>query len=90
MLIICVVSFSTQGYLIYLKKRLQDGPSPLSFNRDDLLSLFGNIEHICEFNSSLLSHLEDCGLDPVKIASCFVDKSAGFHVYTQYCTNYPK
>lgn len=62
-----------------------------SFISDDqLCNLFGNIEDIFRFNSSFLSQLEDCGMNPGGIAKCFVNQSEGFDVYTQYCTNYPR
>uniref|UniRef100_I3MGC8 Pleckstrin homology and RhoGEF domain containing G1 n=1 Tax=Ictidomys tridecemlineatus TaxID=43179 RepID=I3MGC8_ICTTR len=38
----------------------------------------------------LLQDLENCENDPVAIAECFVSKSEEFHIYTQYCTNYPR
>ncbi|XP_051947856.1 pleckstrin homology domain-containing family G member 1 isoform X3 [Xyrauchen texanus] len=53
-------------------------------------SLFGNIRDIYHFNSDLLHDLEKCNADPVAIAKCFVAKSEDFHIYTQYCTNYPR
>nr|XP_055044284.1 pleckstrin homology domain-containing family G member 1 isoform X1 [Misgurnus anguillicaudatus] len=53
-------------------------------------SLFGNIRDIYRFNSDLLHDLKKCNADPVAIAKCFVAKSEDFHIYTQYCTNYPR
>eukprot|EP00062_Callorhinchus_milii_P009697 gi/632953780/ref/XP_007892610.1/ PREDICTED: pleckstrin homology domain-containing family G member 1 isoform X2 [Callorhinchus milii] len=53
-------------------------------------ALFGNIRDIYHFNSELLQDLENCDSDPVAIAECFVAKSEEFHIYTQYCTNYPR
>lgn len=53
-------------------------------------SLFGNIRDIYRFNSELLRDLEKCNANPVAIAKCFVAKSEDFHIYTQYCTNYPR
>ncbi|KTF96538.1 hypothetical protein cypCar_00038240, partial [Cyprinus carpio] len=50
-------------------------------------SLFGNISEIYRFNSDLLHDLEKCNANPVAIAKCF---SEDFHIYTQYCTNYPR
>ncbi|XP_026142435.1 pleckstrin homology domain-containing family G member 3 isoform X4 [Carassius auratus] len=61
----------------------------LPINPEHVCSLFGNIEHIYEFNSELLQSLDMCASDPVAIARCFVDKSEYFEIYTQYCTNYP-
>ncbi|XP_073683583.1 pleckstrin homology domain-containing family G member 3-like [Garra rufa] len=61
----------------------------LAIKPEQVCSLFGNIEHIYEFNSELLQSLDMCANDPVAIAHCFVDKSEYFEIYTQYCTNYP-
>ncbi|KAK2879210.1 hypothetical protein Q8A67_020001 [Cirrhinus molitorella] len=61
----------------------------LPIKPEQVCSLFGNIEHIYEFNSELLQSLDMCANDPVAIARCFVDKSEYFEIYTQYCTNYP-
>ncbi|KAK7153455.1 hypothetical protein R3I93_011387 [Phoxinus phoxinus] len=61
----------------------------LPIKPEQVCSLFGNIEHIYEFNSELLQLLDMCASDPVAIARCFVDKSNYFQIYTQYCTNYP-
>ncbi|XP_046400148.1 uncharacterized protein LOC124166600 [Ischnura elegans] len=55
-----------------------------------LKDLFGNIEDIFMFNSEFLCQLEQCGLDPVKVAKTFVKNNAGFSIYTDYCTNYPR
>ncbi|XP_060749572.1 pleckstrin homology domain-containing family G member 1 isoform X1 [Tachysurus vachellii] len=57
---------------------------------EDRNSLFGNIQEIYCFNRHLLYDLEKCNADPVAIAHCFVAKSEEFHIYTQYCTNYPR
>ncbi|XP_060793787.1 pleckstrin homology domain-containing family G member 1 isoform X2 [Neoarius graeffei] len=57
---------------------------------EDRNSLFGNIREIYCFNRDLLHDLEKCNADPVAIAQCFVVKSEEFHIYTQYCTNYPR
>ncbi|XP_074593327.1 uncharacterized protein LOC141849056 isoform X3 [Brevipalpus obovatus] len=83
-----------EGYLIYFKnlpQSQQENMDKRSFISDDqLCNLFGNIEDIFRFNSSFLSQLEDCGMNPGGIAKCFVNHSKGFDVYTQYCTNYPR
>uniref|UniRef100_W5KU25 Pleckstrin homology and RhoGEF domain containing G1 n=1 Tax=Astyanax mexicanus TaxID=7994 RepID=W5KU25_ASTMX len=57
---------------------------------EDRNSLFGNIREIYGFNRDLLHDLEKCNANPVAIAECFVAKSEEFHIYTQYCTNYPR
>ncbi|KAM9703461.1 pleckstrin homology domain-containing family G member 1 isoform 2-T2 [Menidia menidia] len=64
--------------------------SRLSLSSEDKDSLFGNIRDIYIFNRNLLYDLEKCNSDPVAIAECFVSKSEEFHIYTQYCTNYPR
>ncbi|XP_077139169.1 pleckstrin homology domain-containing family G member 1 isoform X3 [Ranitomeya variabilis] len=62
----------------------------LSLGAEERSALFGNIHDIYNFNSELLQELENCDNDPVAIAECFVSKSEEFHIYTQYCTNYPR
>ncbi|XP_070782030.1 pleckstrin homology domain-containing family G member 1 [Enoplosus armatus] len=62
----------------------------LALSSEDKGSLFGNIRDIYHFNRDLLHDLEKCNADPVAIAECFVSKSEEFHIYTQYCTNYPR
>ncbi|XP_023779143.1 pleckstrin homology domain-containing family G member 1 [Cyanistes caeruleus] len=62
----------------------------LSLGTEEQSALFGNIQDIYHFNSELLQDLENCENDPVAIADCFVSKSEDFHIYTQYCTNYPR
>ncbi|XP_044024823.1 pleckstrin homology domain-containing family G member 1 isoform X2 [Siniperca chuatsi] len=64
--------------------------SRLALSSEDKGSLFGNIQDIYHFNRDLLHDLEKCNSDPVAIAECFVSKSEEFHIYTQYCTNYPR
>ncbi|XP_014460976.1 pleckstrin homology domain-containing family G member 1 isoform X1 [Alligator mississippiensis] len=64
--------------------------SKLSLGTEERSALFGNIRDIYHFNSELLQDLENCENDPVAIAECFVSKSEDFHIYTQYCTNYPR
>nr|XP_034964656.1 pleckstrin homology domain-containing family G member 1 isoform X4 [Zootoca vivipara] len=64
--------------------------SKLSLGMEERSALFGNIKDIYHFNSELLQDLENCENDPVAIAECFVSKSEEFHIYTQYCTNYPR
>ncbi|NXY82132.1 PKHG1 protein, partial [Alcedo cyanopectus] len=64
--------------------------SKLSLGPEERSALFGNIQDIYHFNSELLQDLENCENDPVAIADCFVSKSEDFHIYTQYCTNYPR
>ncbi|XP_054991899.1 pleckstrin homology domain-containing family G member 1 isoform X2 [Sorex araneus] len=65
------------------------GQTKLPLGMEERSALFGNIQDIYHFNSELLQDLENCENDPVAIAECFVSKSEEFHIYTQYCTNYP-
>lgn len=61
----------------------------LPMRPEQVSALFGNIEDIYELNSQLLQDLDSCSEDPVAVASCFVEKSHYFDIYTQYCNNYP-
>ncbi|XP_058809718.1 uncharacterized protein LOC131674914 [Phymastichus coffea] len=74
-----------QGYLIIWR----NDPTSL-IGEHELNGLFSNIEDIYEFNSNFLSALDASGLDPVAVANNFVEHNAGFKVYTEYCTNYPR
>ncbi|XP_011281570.3 pleckstrin homology domain-containing family G member 3 isoform X10 [Felis catus] len=56
---------------------------------EQVSALFGNIENIYALNSQLLRDLDGCNSDPVAVASCFVERSQEFDIYTQYCNNYP-
>ncbi|KAL1789687.1 pleckstrin-likey domain-containing family G member 3 isoform X2 [Sigmodon hispidus] len=56
---------------------------------EQVSALFGNIESIYALNSQLLRDLDSCNSDPVAVASCFVERSQDFDIYTQYCNNYP-
>lgn len=73
-----------QGYLDFWRCQTD---SPLAPYLD---ALFGNLEDVYRFNAGLLSHLERSGLDPVRVARCFVNHNHGFAIYTEYCTNYPR
>ncbi|KAL1124326.1 hypothetical protein AAG570_002094, partial [Ranatra chinensis] len=42
------------------------------------------------FYRTFLRELEQCGLDPVKVARVFVKNNSGFSIYTEYCTSYPR
>ena len=66
-------------------KCLQD-----SISGEQIANLFGNLSDIYQFNSAFLDQLLQCEFEPVQIAQCFVANADGFHVYSQYCTNYPK
>ncbi|CAG2105283.1 unnamed protein product [Medioppia subpectinata] len=73
------------GYLQHMKTFDES-----KITAEEILNLFSNIEDIYLFNSDFLSQLEECGLNPVSIANCFITKSLGFDIYTHYCTNYPR
>ncbi|XP_014214954.1 uncharacterized protein LOC106644103 [Copidosoma floridanum] len=74
-----------QGYLVCWRE------DPSSLIRDcELGGLFSNIEDIFEFNRNFLSALDNNGLDPIRVANTFIEHNAGFEVYTEYCTNYPR
>ncbi|KAH8401194.1 hypothetical protein KR009_003565, partial [Drosophila setifemur] len=72
-----------KGYLLDWKERA-------CLRVDELQILFANIEEIYEFNSILLQRLVNSGMDPGRIARCFIDLWDGFDVYTTYCTSYPE
>ncbi|CAH1388789.1 unnamed protein product [Nezara viridula] len=72
----------------YLEQLSNSEDSPVS--EDQLEDLFGNLRQIYSFNSTFLKELQECGLDPVRIARVFVKNNSGFSVYTDYCTNYPR
>ncbi|XP_037675344.1 pleckstrin homology domain-containing family G member 1 isoform X2 [Choloepus didactylus] len=74
-----------EDYLDCIRNQTQ-----LPLGAEERAALFGNIQDIYHFNSELLHDLENCENDPVAIAECFVSKSEEFHIYTQYCTNYPR
>lgn len=77
-----------QGYLNVLRGRPAGPDCPLGAAQLD--ALFGNIQDVYRFNANFLRQLEQCDLDPVRVARCFVRNNAGFSVYTEYCTNYPR
>ncbi|XP_067630317.1 uncharacterized protein GEFmeso isoform X2 [Eurosta solidaginis] len=72
-----------RGYLSDWKERA-------CLRYDELKILFSNIEEIYEFNSTLLKQLINSGMEPGKIAKCFIDLRERFDVYTTYCTSYPE
>ncbi|KAK0173907.1 hypothetical protein PV328_007044 [Microctonus aethiopoides] len=74
-----------QGYLIFWR----DDPAGL-LQQLQLIHLFSNIEDIFRFNREFLKEIEACGLNPVMVANTFTKHNAGFKVYTEYCTNYPR
>ncbi|XP_018012432.1 uncharacterized protein LOC108669569 isoform X2 [Hyalella azteca] len=74
-----------QGYLEPWLRSEDRGVSPLQATE-----LFSNLTEIYDFNRLLLRELESCGVDPVLLARIFVRNNAGFSIYTQYCTHYPR
>ncbi|KAA0202417.1 hypothetical protein HAZT_HAZT009409 [Hyalella azteca] len=73
------------GYLEPWLRSEDRGVSPLQATE-----LFSNLTEIYDFNRLLLRELESCGVDPVLLARIFVRNNAGFSIYTQYCTHYPR
>ncbi|XP_055529721.1 uncharacterized protein LOC129721311 isoform X2 [Wyeomyia smithii] len=73
-----------------IKGYLQDWKERACLKVDELDILFSNIQEIWEFNSRLLSRLDETKGDPVKISGCFIDLHENFHCYTTYCTRYPE
>ncbi|KAH8254348.1 hypothetical protein KR032_009652, partial [Drosophila birchii] len=73
-----------------IKGYLNDWKERACLRVDELQILFANIEEIYEFNSMLLQRLVNTGLEPGRIARCFIDLRDGFDVYTTYCTSYPQ
>lgn len=51
---------------------------------DELKILFGNIQDVYDFNVILLAELEQSGMEPLKIAKCFIKLQDKFDAYTQY------
>ncbi|KAF2361599.1 Dbl (DH) domain [Trinorchestia longiramus] len=74
-----------QGYLEPWLRGEDSGVSPLQATE-----LFSNLTEIHDFNRLLLRELQWCGVDPVMLARIFVRNNAGFSIYTQYCTHYPR
>ncbi|XP_022828418.1 uncharacterized protein LOC111357863 [Spodoptera litura] len=72
-----------EGYLHVWRREV-------TFSDEQLNELFNNIEDIYNFNRSLCAELNTCRLDATCIARCFVNNTAGFSVYTSYCTGYPR
>lgn len=55
-----------------------------------LPDLFSNIEEIYDFNKKFLDELYEAGNDATFVANAFVQNDAGFRIYTEYCTHYPR
>ncbi|XP_073987423.1 guanine nucleotide exchange factor in mesoderm isoform X3 [Rhodnius prolixus] len=67
-----------------------EGNPDCDLTENQMADLFGNLRQIYTFNSTFFRELEQCGLDPVKVARVFVKNNSGFSIYTDYCTNYPR
>uniref|UniRef100_UPI00358FC81D pleckstrin homology domain-containing family G member 1-like n=1 Tax=Myxine glutinosa TaxID=7769 RepID=UPI00358FC81D len=65
-----------------------DSPE-LPLEPEEVSIIFGNVEDIYALHSELVQELESCLCCPVAIAECFVNKNEAFHIYTEYCMNYP-
>ncbi|XP_062540574.1 uncharacterized protein LOC134208733 isoform X2 [Armigeres subalbatus] len=73
-----------------IKGYLQDWKERACLKVDELEILFSNIQEIWDFNSRLLSRLNETKGDPTKISGCFIDLHENFDCYTTYCTRYPE
>lgn len=76
--------FFFQGYLQVWRTA---SDCPLSSHLQDL---FSNIEEIYEFNRKFLDELYEAGNDLIFVANAFIQNDAGFRIYTEYCTHYPR
>lgn len=63
---------------------LEDWKERACLKLDELKVLFSNIQDIYEFNSQLLKRLVNSGMDPIKIAKCFIELRQEFRIYTTY------
>lgn len=63
---------------------LNDWKERACLKDDDLHTLFGNIQEVYDFNVILLRELEQSGMEPAKIAKCFIKLQDQFDAYTQY------
>ncbi|CAL4062510.1 unnamed protein product, partial [Meganyctiphanes norvegica] len=75
-----------EGYL----EQWRPPESKSGISQQNVDDLFSNIEQIYRFNREFSLELEQCGVDPVKVARCFVRNNTGFVIYTEYCTKYPR
>uniref|UniRef100_A0A8D8ADG5 Pleckstrin homology domain-containing family G member 1 n=1 Tax=Culex pipiens TaxID=7175 RepID=A0A8D8ADG5_CULPI len=73
-----------------IKGYLQDWKERACLRVDELEVLFSNIQEVWDFNSRLLSSLNETKGDPVLISGCFIDLHEDFDCYTTYCTRYPE
>lgn len=73
-----------------IKGYLQDWKERACLKVDELEILFSNIQEVWDFNTRLLSRLNDAKGDPVQISGCFIDLHDDFDCYTTYCTRYPE
>lgn len=73
-----------------IKGYLEDWKERACLKVDELEVLFSNIQEVWDFNTRLLSRLNDARGDPVQISGCFIDLHGDFDCYTTYCTRYPE
>uniref|UniRef100_A0A674ICL6 DH domain-containing protein n=1 Tax=Terrapene triunguis TaxID=2587831 RepID=A0A674ICL6_9SAUR len=87
---ISLVTEPTSPKLLYVDRVVQEILETERTYVQDLKSIVKVGGHLNFAVVELLQDLENCENDPVAIAECFVSKSEDFHIYTQYCTNYPR
>lgn len=63
---------------------LNDWKERSCLESDQLNMLFGNIEQVCDFNMILLEDLKSSGMEPARIAKCFINLHDQFDAYTHY------
>lgn len=63
---------------------LRDWKERACLRSNELQVLFSNIESVYIFSLDLLKKLTSSGLNPIKIAKCFIDLREKFDVYTIY------
>ncbi|XP_025079612.1 rho guanine nucleotide exchange factor 4-like isoform X2 [Pomacea canaliculata] len=76
-----------EGYVKQARKR------PEMFPSEKVNIIFGNIEEIYEFATKLYSDLEKVVNTEhphlTEFGHCFLDKTQGFEIYSEYCNNHP-
>lgn len=80
-----IFQFLFDCFCFILKFRyLNDWKEQACLKTDELNTLFGNIQQVYDFNVILLGELELSGMDPAKIAKCFIKLKDKFDAYTHY------
>lgn len=79
--------FSIASHLtvkLFCDRYLNDWKERSCLESDQLNLLFGNIEDVCDFNMILLDELKSSGMEPTRIAKCFIKLQDQFDAYTHY------